>query len=365
VLGLVVLAVAVGGGRKWLQAIRARRALRRALDHDVTAAEVERLADHGRAAILDLFRLQHDAPTAAVRDAAGRGLSHLWARDQLVPEEEKAIVTRGFSVTWKARRRYPRALRGPIPIAVDYGVPFLLPDGPGVRPANLEWSHRILGAQRATLENFSPWRAGPGRAEFDIEPADFAGPGPHRLVLQARVRTSGLTSSWELDLPHIPFSFEFDTRLDVGAILSTPDAALADRVAAAIQLRAQTPHHAESIFLPLNGLLAIRNPPSLVLASALPVDLAHDVGIEFENVAGHFPAGTILAVSGTPSYDGHVVPLGPVHGVDDGTLNRPGAMRLRAILEPNPDRGWTDPEVRSVWPETIVTDWCDITVVRR
>ena len=54
-------------------------------------------------------------------------------------------------------------------------------------------------------------------------PADFETDGPHRLVLQARVRTVGLTDSWELELPHIPFSFEFDPRLAVDALFALPD----------------------------------------------------------------------------------------------------------------------------------------------
>ncbi|MCP6768626.1 hypothetical protein NL529_27680, partial [Klebsiella pneumoniae] len=71
-------------------------------------------------------------------------------------------------------------------------MPFLKEDGPGVRPANLEWSHRITGARRAALEDDSPWTQGAGRTSFSIVPGDFDSNGPHKLVLQTRVRTVGL-----------------------------------------------------------------------------------------------------------------------------------------------------------------------------
>jgi len=38
---------------------------------------------------------------------------------------------------------------------------------------------------------------------------------------------------------------------------------------------------------------------------------------------------------------------------------------MRVILSADPDKGWADPEIRSIWPGRIVTDWVDIRVVRR
>ena len=150
------------------------------------------------------------SPSEQVRLAAGSSLARLWLLDQLVAEEEQAVVRRGFTVTWSARRRYPRSLTTEIPIAVTYDVPFLDDSGRRVDPKNLEWSHRVLGARRMTLEEFSPWTPGAGRVAFTIFPGDFETNGPHRLVLQARVRTLGLTDSWEIEPPHVPFLFEFD-----------------------------------------------------------------------------------------------------------------------------------------------------------
>src|SRR5262249_41542251 len=151
-------------------------------------------------------------------------LSRLWRLDQLVAEEEQAIVRRGFTVNWSARRRYPRALRAAIPISVSFDVPFLDDSDRRVQPTNLEWSHRVLGTRRATLEEFSTWVAGRGRADFTIVPGDYETNGPHRLILQARVRTTGLTDSWELELPHVPFTLDFDPFLTLEAITTLPDA---------------------------------------------------------------------------------------------------------------------------------------------
>ena len=112
-------------------------------------------------------------------------------------------------------------LRGEIPITVTYEVPFLEDGGRRVGPSNLEWSHRVLGARRVALEEFSPWVAGPGRVAFTIFPGDFETNGPHRLVLQTRIRTTGLTDSWELEPPHEPFNFEFDPILRLDAIFDS------------------------------------------------------------------------------------------------------------------------------------------------
>ena len=57
--------------------------------------------------------------------------------------------------------------------------------------------------------------------------------------------------------------------------------------------------------------------------------------------------------------------LGPIAPSSPVELDRPGPYRMRAVLEANADRGWADPDVRSIWPEPIVTDWIEVQVVRR
>jgi hypothetical protein len=322
---------------------------------------------------MDLFRILGTATDPARRDAAGRALAGLWARDHLIAEEEKAVVRRGYAVSWRARRRYPRELRVPISVEVTYGVPFLLEDGDGIRPTNLEWSHRITGAERQALETFSPWRAGPGRVALTLEPGDFPTDGPHRLVLQARVRPRELTSSWELDLPHIPFSFEFDRLLGPDALLALADAARGESMARAVRLDGAEPMEAEatgqSRYLDLGEAFALRDPPDLVIATPLPCDLAHRIAVEFEGVPGQFAAGSVvLHGQGTPAPGPPALrrfALDPIVGLPPGAIDRPGPRRLRVILEADPDRGWAAPEIRSIWPGTIVTAWVAAHVVRR
>lgn len=367
---LIVLASALlfGGGRKWLLALRARRALDRVDESNVTPAEIAELAGHGRSVAMDLFRILGTSTDPKFRTAAGQGLAALWARDQLVAEEEKAIVTRGFVATWRARRRYPRAMRRPIPMAVEYGVPFLDDEGDRVRAQNLEWSHRVIGTERASLETFSPWTAGPGLARFEIEPRDFNSNGPHRLVLQTRVRTTGLTSKWELELPHVPFSFEFDPILAVDALLTMPDEPRGAAIARAIRLVPPETGGETSSYLDLNAEWALRDPPKLVANTPLPCDLAHALSLEFEGMPGPFPAGTVTLSGqgeGAAGTGATALALGPIKQFGDAVIERPGTYRVRAILSPDPDQGWADPNVRSIWPDKIVTEWREVRIVRK
>jgi hypothetical protein len=300
----------------------------------------------------------------------------LWAQDQLVAEEEQAVVRRGFSVDWKARRRYPRALVREIPIVVHYGLPILPNDGPGITATSLEWSHRLLGARRASLEVPSPWTPGPGRLVFNLVPSDFDTKGPHRLVLQTRVRTRGLSDSWELDLPHMPFHFELDPQLETSSLLASADDSRSAVFAAAIRLESHKLAWDEPCgYWLLGDSFLLGNPPYLVADTPLPCDLAHRVLLEFEGVEGRFPAGAaLLAGQGARQESGdspaaplvrrRVLWLGPIELLGREIIDRPGLRRLRVILEPDCDLGWTDPDIRSIWPGTIETGWTDVEVVR-
>jgi len=367
VLLVVALVLLGGGGRKLRQTVHARRAVGRLEDADVSTTEIEAAAAHGRAGLMELFRLLAEGPSPAHRDAAGRALAALWARDELIAEEEKALVRRGYRVDWTARRRYPRALRGEIPVAAAFGVPFLVEGGEGVRPSQLEWSYRVVGSGRESLKEFGPWAAGPGRAAFTVVPADFDANGPHKLALVARVRTVGLTDAWDLELPHMPFSFEFDPILAVDALLALPDAARGDAIAAAVGLDGSRPDPSADpsgpSYLPLNRTLAIPYVPVLRVETPLPCDLAHAVELEFAGVDGWFPAGSVVlsGQGGEGAARTRRFPLGPVAAVP---IDRPGVRAMRARLVPDPDLGWADPEVRSIWPGTIVTGWTEVEVAR-
>ena len=369
VLFVLAAVFLVGGGRRLLQARRARRAVEELGEAGVGPEAVLAAADHGRAGLMELFRLLEEGRHQAVKDAAGQALSVLWARDELIAEEEKALVRRGFQVSWRARKRYPRGLQAEIAIAVTFGVPFLRDDGPGVRPANLEWSHRVAGARRASLETFSPWAEGPGLAEFTLVPADFEGDGPHRLILQARARVKGLTDTWEFELPHIPFSFEFDRLLTVESLLASPDDTRAESFGRSVRLaRGTTGDPGSHAFLVLDDSLAIQDPPKIEVETPLPCDLAHPVSLEIEGVAGAIAAG-VLVVSGTSAATEPAgireFPITNLSRTPTGLVSRPGRWNLRAVLTADPHRGWADPDIRSIWPGTITTNWIEVDIVRR
>ena len=365
VLGAVCL---VGGGRRLLQVWRARGAVAKLEGNSVAPDDIAAVVVHGRAGLMDLFRLLGAADTETQRQAAGHALSVLWARDELIAEEEKGLVLRGFHLDVKARKRYPRALRAEIPVTLHYGVPFLQAEGGGVAPARLEWSHRVVGARRASLESFSPWTPGPIHTTFSMIPSDFETDGPHSLVTQVRVRTAGLTDAWELALPHARFSFEFDPILRVEALLALPDLERAEVFGRQVRLVASRDAEAVPGFLPISASLALRDPPEIELELPLPNDLAHAVEVELEGVAGRFPAGAVLQTSrGVPGQGAGPIhrPIGPIEGLPAGAVERPGRRRLRAILTADPHRGWAEPDVRSLWPGTIETGWVEVEVVRR
>lgn len=370
----LAVAVLLGGGRRLIAWWQARRAVARLDAPDVTPAEIEAVAEYGRTGVYDLLRIFSSAPSEQARQAAGRSLARLWLLDQLVAEEEQAVVRRGFTVTWNARRRYPRLLKTEIPIAVAYEVPFLDESGRRVDPKNLEWSHRVLGARRVTLEEFSPWSPGAGRVVFTIFPSDFETNGPHRLVLQARVRTVGLTDSWEIEPPHVPFLFEFDPILKLDAILTLPDATRDELFARAIRLEPASVAAGEnSTYVPLGAQWALHDPPRLALTLPLPCDLAHEISIEIQGVAGRFAGGSLvvsgqgLSRQGSPAAEVVVrrFDLGPIAIPAPEALERPGTRSMRLWLEAAPDRGWADPDVRSIWPGQLQTNWVDIEIVRR
>ena len=371
---LIVMAIIVvfGGGRKLLRGWRARGVVGRLGEPDVSVQDVTAAVEFGRDGLMDLFRILATADSAELRGAAGHAISVIWARDDLIAEEEQALVRRGFHVAWRARRRYPRGLRGAIPIAVSYGVPFLKEGGGGVAPTNLEWSHTILGARRATLESPTAWKAGPGLAEFTLMPDDFTTDGPHKLVLHARVRTAGLSESWELALPQMPLSFEFDPLLSVDALFTLADAARGDAIASAVRLVAPKPDEGRAAtFLDLDETMALRDPPMLSVTTPLPCDLAHTIELEFDGVPGRFGAGEVV-VSGQGARTGspealavRLLPLGRIGPMSMENPLPPGRRGLRAILTANADRGWADPDIRSIWPGSITTDWVEVEVVRR
>ena len=368
VLVLVILALVVGGLAKWGYSNRGRRAAERVADPKATEVEILESANYGRSAVRELFEALDPSEPPPRRYAAGRALAILWAADQLVPEEERGLVVRGYEVAWSARRRYPRAIDVPIPVAVRFGVPFLEAVGKGVKPESLEWSARLLGAHRASLEVDSDWRAGPGALTFQIDPNDLPGNGPYRLELHAKVRTRGLTSFWEFTLPAADFRLEFDPRLELDALLAAPDE---DRLAdASRSVTLKAPESTEAKFLEIGGGLVLRDPPAFQIRDN-GLDLAHRVTLEFEAQPTSITAGPLVVSSDSireAARTAGVEPVGvfpiAVPNPVEPALESPGVYRMRAILEPDPSLGWADPEVRSILPGRFATEWVEVRAIR-
>ena len=359
---VLVVAIVLGVAWKLAQLWLARQAVDRLSGDRPHLDAIADSAKHGRAALVDLFRLLTDGKDEAVRLAAGSALASLWFADELIPEEERALVTRGFSATWTARRAYPRDLSRPIPVAIEFGVSFLEGVEVGVKGSPLEWSSRVEGSDRASLESFSPWRIGTGgKAEFEIDPRDYPTNGPHRRALHARVRTIGLTSRWEHDLPKVAFSFEFASNLESRALLAQADDTRTAAFADCASLVACDESDGATSFLALNREFALKSPPRLRIRGPIPCDLAHAMTLEVEGSGGSVDLGRIVVLR-----DGSAeVALEPRGEAAIESVAAPGDVRVRVVLTPDVERGWADPAIRSVWPGTIATEWFTARTVRR
>ena len=88
------LQLIVGGGIKLLQALlRKQRPPPGSTIRIPAKNRSSRPRNWAASGVTELFRLLSSAPTAPLRDTAGHALAILWKADQLVAEEEKAIVT--------------------------------------------------------------------------------------------------------------------------------------------------------------------------------------------------------------------------------------------------------------------------------
>ena len=119
----------------------------------------------------------------------------------------------------------------------------------------------------------------------------------------------------------------------------------------------------------LNAEFALRDPPALAVDLPLPSDLAHALTVEFEGVEGRYAAGEVLlsgqgmrepgpaGVRSSPSARSAASPTTP--------STARGRAGSRAILTADPDRGWADPDIRSIAPGTFATEWTEARIVRR
>ncbi len=353
----------------------ARRWLRLG-EPNVTPEEIEAVAEHGRAGVWELLRIFSSSPVGTAAPGRRRALARLWLLDQLVAEEEQAVVRRGYTVTWSARRRYPRALRTRDPDRGDLRRCRFSRTAAAASDRRT-WNGRIACWVRAARPSRSsrPGPPGRGRVAFTIFPGDFETNGPHRLVLQTRVRTAGLTDSWEIEPPHIPFNFEFDpilqARRDPDSARSRPATSRSRGPSGSSRTVAGDGEPRLISRSATSGPCAIR--PGLRWTTPLPCDLAHAISIEFEGLAGRFAGGRlIVSGQGLPrptrrARDAVIrrFELGPIPPLPPGVIERPGPRRMRIWLEADPDSGWADPDIRSIWPGRTQTNWVEVEIVRR
>ncbi len=363
VFAILVFGLLLGGGARLRRAIAARRAARRLSDGEVAPDEIEAAAQHGRAALPELMDLLGPGVDATRRMAAARALSRLWAADQLVAEEEQAVVARGHDVHWRARRVYPRALTGNVLVRIEVVIPVIEDTmNPSVKSANLELSARLRGARRLAYESPSPWQPSTGPLAFDLNPADFPGRGPHLLELHSAIRTRDLSSLWQFELPTSSFRIEFDDHLRVDAIFTLHDADREALIQNAVSLDctgapANEPYHL------LDETLALARPLVLGIGAPLPCDMVHQVELEFEGHAS-LPCGTFEWVTSDSRSAPASMPLTPVPSKTRLPLPT-GWHKVRAILTPDAHQAWINPDTRALWPGRVVTNWVDLEILRR
>jgi hypothetical protein len=372
----VVGFLVIGGGRKWLHGRKGRRLADRLHDGTAPIDDIRNANRYGRIVVHDLFRVLTDGKSLEHRAAATEALIKLWRADELIPEEEKAIVTRSFTVDWRIRRKYPKGLTGPIAVVADFGLPELADRELSAWLADhLQWSFRVNGTRRASDDSWHIQDSEHRSVRLTFMGEDFPDAGPHRLILHMKVDTIGLTDQWTLELPAQTISFEFDDKLQLNALAGMPDSARADIMNASVKPRTGG-EHPEPVFSVLDDRFALRNPPVLALRSALPSDLAHCARLELEGVSGQWTIGEWIVASKTISgSDGEQTAqdsLAARHwperlepNSESASIERGGHYRARVVLESRPERGWSDPDVRSVWPETITSEWFDVEIVRR
>jgi len=374
VIGFLV----VGGGRKWLHGRKGRALADRLADGTATIDEIRQSHRFGRIVVHDLFRVLTDGSTSDRRQSALVALVRLWQTDELIPEEEKAIVTRAFVTNWRIRRKYPRGLSGRLAIGVIYGLPETgdeqidrwITD-------HLVWSHRLTGTRRAADDQWRTLESPSSGAHFGIVPDDFPEVGPHRLILHTRVAVRGLTDPWQLELPAQSSSFEWDDYLQAGALAGMPDATRAARWQEIFGFRRTDTNEADAGHSEIDDRFVLSYPPEPKLSFmrpdnsriSLPCDLAHQVWLELDSVAGRWQLGDWILAANAEVCQGEAaffrMPPQIRTASNAPRLERAGKYRGRFVLVPCPELGWSDPAIRSVWPETINSDWFDLEIVRR
>ena len=164
--------------------------------------------------------------------------------------------------------------------------------------------------------------------------------------------------------------FEFDPLLKVDALLASMDDSRGEMIQNGIRLvHVERPEGVgENSKISLGNDFAILNAPVLEIVQPLPCDLSHKLELEFEGIEGRFPAGDVIVTTlaaGDESRSATVIPITSAIDISAEQIGRPGSRKVRAWLTPDSDLGWTNPDVRSIWPGVVVTGWVGVEVLRR
>lgn len=371
----VVAFLMFGGGRKWLKSIQGRRLADKIAQGNANAAEILGSYRFGRVVVQDLFEVLSGGSSDEIRYSAFESLVRLWQADELVAEEEKAIVARSFQIKWNHRRKYPLGLDGTFDISATYGL-FELKDS-GLRKwlsDHSQWSHRIQGTRRAIDDQWNQNLGDPPFVLTEINSRDFPENTVHRIALFVRFKTFNQSSNWEIELPGQPTSFEWDVNLDSNALLAPLIESELDLFKDAFLWQVASlpgPGQETVRFVQISPGFAIHNPPETVIRSPLPRDLSHAVFIELQGVPDLILAGEWLIACRKSSDNsiqsgrvGSTFHVTPSCYIDDHLIGHAGKSQMRLVLKPIAHRGWANPEIRSVLNSSISFPWVEIEIVR-
>lgn len=370
----IVAFLVIGGGRKWLKSVHGRRISDKIADGTASPEEIRSSFQFGRIVVADLLQVLTEGKTPEIRNSAFESLVQLWKADELISEEEKAIVTRSVQIEWHQRRKYPRALTGSFQISARLGFPDTADQTVNQwLQSHLQFSRRLTGSRRAAYE---VWQAVPHHSadvQAELHAGDFPEDQVHRIALFVKVKTDDLTSSWELELPAFPTSFEWDRHLNLNALAGPAIDSEMATIQNAFNWRTNQISNSQENprIVPISDSFAIRNPPDLYVELPMPRDLSHQAFIEIKGCESLIPAGSwIMATRNKidPSANSEIKcqnwSIAPDSIVADDKIGHGGKFELRVVLEPSPERGWSDPEIRSVYPNQIKTAWTEIEIVR-
>lgn len=367
----VVAFLLLGGARKWLAASRGRKMADRIADGHASLDEIRQAARHGRTVLPDLLATLADGKSEDLKSAALQSLVELWRADELIAEEEKAIITRAFQIIWKQRRKYPRDYDGKFQIHALMCLPKIHDEScRNWLSQHLRWETRVTGTRKATDDQ---WRVIPHsemQLQIHIESRDFPEDCVHRVMFFTRVSTNELTSNWTLDLPGQATTFEWDQHLKSGALKADFDEKEATIMQEALAWeRNAEPDTMQPQLVAISSGFAIHRPPLAILTVPLPRDIAHEAVLEIEEVSSNIKLKSyVIASRGsvtTPHKQRKVIPLEIAGLIDDSAISRAGKYRARINLQPKSEMGWADPEIRSVWPGPLASPWVEIEIVRR